>query len=330
MRPRPLVFGLVLAGSLFAFGGRRLLAAGEDPSRRAAVVARVGQRPITAGELEDRLAAIPRFQLQDFGASPEAIRRKFLNDVMIPEVLLSAGAEARHLDKELPTSHQVDRVRSTATLHALRAQLGAASSISLDDVKKYYEENKTRYDSPERIGIWRILCRSREEAVAVIDVAKKDGAPLKFQELARAHSLDKATNLRGGNLGFLAPDGTSNEAGLKGDPAIVKAASSVKDGELVQAPVAEGPYFSVVWRRGTVGASKRPIEDVAAQIRDTLWKQRIEHGTKQLIEDLRARELKDFNEQIVDGIEISPEEGNIIARRRPGQVPPLAPAPPKK
>ena len=331
MRARPLLVGLLLGAFLVGHNGHRSLAAQDaaEQARRAAVVARVGPKMVTAGELEDRLAAVPRFQLVGFGDSPDAIRRKFLNDVIIAEVLMAAGAEDLHLDRELPTAHQVDRVRSSATLRALRTQLGSAATVPVEDVKKYYELNKSRYDSPERLGVWRILCRSREEAVAVIEAARKDSTPLKFQELARDHSLDKATNLRGGNLGFLAPDGTSNEAGLKADPAIVKAAATVKDGEIVAAPVPEGAYFAAVWRRGTVGASKRSVEDVAAQIRDTLWKQRVEEGTKKLIEELRARELTEYNEQLVNGIEISPEEGNVIARRRPGQVTPLAPTPGK-
>ena len=237
---------------------------------------------------------------------------------------MAAAAEDRHLENELPTVHQLQRVRSNATFRAVRTQLGSASSISDDDVKKYYDDNKSRYDSPERLGVWRILCRTREEAVAVLDAAKKDSTPVKFQELARDHSLDKATNLRGGNLGFVAPDGSSNEAGLKTDPAIVKAASLVKDGELVPVPIAEGANFSVVWRRGTVGASKRSVGDVSAQIRDTLWKERVEQANKKTIDDLRTKELKELNEELVDTVEVTKEQG-VVAHRRPGQVPPLTP-----
>jgi peptidyl-prolyl cis-trans isomerase C len=294
-----------------------------EKARRAAVVARLGEMTITAGELEDRLGAIPRFQLLTFGATPDAIRRKFLEDVLVPEVLLAKGAQDAKLTSDPMTEHQLLRALSNATLHATRDRLGRAQDISMDEVKKYYEENKGHYDTPERIAIWRILCRSREEAVAVLDAAKKDATPQKFMELARDHSLDKATSMRGGNLGFLGPDGTSNEAGLKADPVLVKAAQGVKDGELVGVPVQEGAYFAVVWRRGTVNPLLRSVDEVKEQIRDTLFKQRIEQANQKLIAELRDRELKEFSPELVNGIEISPVDGEIVARRRPGQVPPL-------
>jgi peptidyl-prolyl cis-trans isomerase C len=310
---------LFFVGSVGADGG----ISATEQARRSAVVARVGSRTITAGELEDRMAVVPRFQLVTFGDTPDAIRRKFLNEVVLPEVLLSAGAEDAHIDRMPPTVHMLARARSSATLRAFRAQLGRAADIPMADVRRYYDENRAKFDSPERIQIWRILCKSREEAVAVLDAAKKDSTPENFTKLARDHSQDKATNLRGGNLGFLGPDGASNEAGLKADPALVKAAAAVKDGEIIPQPVAEGAGFSVVWRRGTVGASHRTVEEAKEQIRDTLWKQKNEEGSQKLIKDLRARDLHELNESLVDTIEINPTDGEIVQRRRPGQVPPI-------
>jgi peptidyl-prolyl cis-trans isomerase C len=332
MRPRGLLAVAALA-SLFAVlfttqSSPRADMPPEEAARRAKIVAHVGPRTVTVGELEDRLAMVPRFQLATFGNSPDAIRRKFLNDIVVQDLLLSAGAQGKKLDKELPTSHQIQRALSSATLRAVRVQVGAASAIAMDDVKRFYDENKNRYDAPERFGIWRILCKTREEAVDVIAAAKKDPTPKNYEALARDHSLDKATYLRGGNLGFIAPDGTSNEAGLKVDPAIPKAAAAVKDGELVAQPVAEGEYFAVVWRRGTIAAAKRTVDDAAGQIRDTLWKQRVEAAQKKLEDELRARDVRDINPDLLRGIDISTSDGNIIPRKRPGQVTPLSPAAP--
>ena len=112
------------------------------------------------------------------------------------------------------------------------------------------------------MNLWRILCKTRDEAETVLAAAKRDLTIPKYNELAREHSIDKATNLRGGNLGFVCPDGTSNEAGLKVDPALVKAAVAVKDGELVaQSRSPEASGFAVVWRRSTVPATQRTVED---------------------------------------------------------------------
>ncbi len=293
-------------------------------------MAHVGPRTITAGELEDRLTTVPPFQRASFGADPQTIKKRFLAEVLIPEVLLALGAENRHIDQNLAVSQALARVHSNATMRALREGVGTAQTIPNEAILKYYADNKSRYEAPERYSIWRILCKTREEAAAVLEAAKKEPTIPNFQTLARDHSLDKATTLRGGNLGFVSLDGVSNEAGLKVDPAIVKAATTVKDGELVPAPVEEAGNFAVVWRRGTVGASRRTLDEVSSQIRDTLYKQALENAEKKLLDDLKKRELKELNEPLLALIEISPNDGVITPRRRPGQVPPLNAPTPKK
>jgi peptidyl-prolyl cis-trans isomerase C len=311
---------VALAALTAARGSSRAAMDDAEKARRAAVVARVGDRAVTAGELEDRLAAVPRFQLAAFGRTAEEIRRAFLNDVIVPEVLLARGAEERKLLADPLVEHQVERALSGATLRVERGKGGRAADVTMDEVRAYYDAHRAQYDAPERLQIWRILCRSRDEALAVLDAARKDGTPAKFNALAREHSADKATAMRGGNLGLLNPDGASNEAGLRVDPAIVKAAKGVKDGELVATPIAEGANFAVIWRRGSVPPLAHTIEEVKDQIRDVLFKQKSEQAQKKLIDALVARELKDFHPELVAAIEL-PSEVDAISRRRAGGPP---------
>lgn len=292
-----------------------------DP-RRAAVALRVAERTVTVGELEDRLAGIPPFQLVTFGVSRDEIVKAYVDQILVRDLLLAAGAEKRGLAKDVPTRHQLDRALSNATLRKAHAQYPSAAAIPLDDVKKYYEENRIRFDSPERVNVWRILVKSRAEADAVLETAKKDPTPQKWNDLAREKSLDKATNLRGGNLGFLAPDGTSNEAGFKVDPEIVKAAQTVKDGEFVTSPVAEGPNFAVVWRRATVAPNKRTLEESTAQIRAALYRERTEGSEKALIDGLRAKNLKEKNESLLGIIELRPFDAGLSLPRSSASAPP--------
>jgi peptidyl-prolyl cis-trans isomerase C len=187
----------------------------------------------------------------------------------------------------------------------------------MEDVTKYYEDNRSRFDSPERINLWRILCKTREEATTVLDAARRDSSIAKYNDLAREHSIDKATNMRGGNLGFVGPDGASNEAGVKVDPALVKAAQSVKDGELVPQPVAEGTAFAVVWRRGTVPPNRRSVDEASAQIRAALFRERTELAEKKLIDELRAKHVKEVNVGLLGLIELSPFDAGLGLPRTP-------------
>ena len=282
----------------------------------------VGSRAITVGEVEDRMAQVPPFQLRSFGHTDAEIRRAFIDQVIIPDALWAQGASARHIDTQVPTRFDLDRTRAQATLRAVRAQLGPPQNVSMDDVQAYYDKNKARYDAPERYQIWRISCATKEEAQSVIAQAKKDPTVPAWNKLARDHSLDKATYLRGGNVGFVTLDGTSNETGLKIDPAVAKAASLVKDGEIVSDPVAEGSGFAVVWRRGTVGASHRSVNDVKEQIQWAILRQREEDEKKKLLSELRAKNVKEYNPEILTGIDVAPPDGVIVPRKRPGQVAP--------
>jgi peptidyl-prolyl cis-trans isomerase C len=271
-----------------------------DGARRAQVVATAGPaRTITVGELEDRLAALPPFQRATFGADAATARRAFLDQVVLPETLESLGADGEKLGERQPTSYALERVRSQSVLRAIRARLGPESAIAMEDVQKYYDDNRARYDTPERLQIWRILCKTKEEAQTVLEAAKKEPTPKEFGELAREHSIDKASNLRAGNLGFIGPDGASNEPGLRVDVSIVHAAQGVRDGQLAPAPVPEGENYSVVWRKGTLAATRRPVDQVAAQIRDTLWKTRVKDESDKLIATLRAAKVHDLDEALL-------------------------------
>lgn len=291
--------------------------------RTGAVVVRVGPRAVTVGELEDRLAKLPPVQRATYGATPEAIRKKFVEDVVVPELLLELGADAKKLAKVYPVSYDVDRTKADSALRAMHEKVGPASAIPASDVQKYYDEHRPIYDAPERINLWRILVKTKEEADSVLADAKKDPAVSHWNQLARDKSLDKTTAMRGGNLGFVTAEGASNETGVKVDAALVAAAKGVKDGELVPAPVAEADGFDVVWRRGTVGAAKKGLADVEAQIRDTLHKQRVEAEMKALTAALKKDKLKDFAPDVLDTVDLTPSGGTVVPKKRPGQVPPL-------
>ena len=62
--------------------------------RSQAVVATVGSAEISVGAFEQRLAAVPDFQLATLGATPAEQKRHFLEQVMIREAILSEGARA--------------------------------------------------------------------------------------------------------------------------------------------------------------------------------------------------------------------------------------------
>lgn len=294
---RRAVFWLVFLGMLTSAAHAAV------DTRRAAVVLRVGERVLRVGELEERLATLPKLQLALMGNDAH---RRYLEEVAAIDMLLAQGAEQKQLARDARVAFDIQRAQSDATLRSWSRALGSPASLTDDEVRAYFDAHQDRYNSPERILIWRVLCRTREEAVGVLEQAKKEPTVARFSVLAREHSLDKATNLRNGNLGFVAADGTSSEAGLKTDPALVAAARNVKDGEFVSSPVPEGEHFAVVWRRGTVAKVERSWRELAAQIRETAFRERVENDARKKIAELRQQKVTGVDASLLAWVDVPP------------------------
>ena len=282
------------------------------------IVARVGTRTLTAAEVSRRIAQIPPFQLRSLGKTPDEVRRAFVDKVMVRELLLAQGAVDAKLTERMEVAEHLRGVLRNAMLAQVRAEAGTGP-VTDAEVKAYYEANAAKYHAPARVQIWRIQVAKREDAVALIAELKKDGSPKRWSELAREQSLDHATNLRGGNLGFVAPDGTTSEAGMKVDPALLAAVATAKDAEVLPEPVKDGERWSVLWRRQTMKAIDRDLAMEAPLIRPILVHERGETKARALVEKLREEHVTELSPDVVDMLEVS-ASGELQPVRRPGTM----------
>lgn len=304
---------VVLASSLaLALSGVTTRVGADQDSPPDFVVAKVGEKSISARALVSRLVGVPEFQRATLGSSPDVIKRRFLEEVVVKDELFAQGAEAKKLDKETRAKERIDRALRSARINLLRESL----EVSPADVAAYYEENRARFDAPERIAITRILCATQAEAATVLAEAKAGGVP-KWNDLAREHSLDQATSMRAGALGFIAEDGSSSEASVRVDPALFVAARKVRDGEFVPEPVPEGKAFAVIWRRGSTPAVHRTLADETAPIRQVLVRKRLADEVKRLTDELRRGRKIEEHFELVELVEVS-SDGTVSPKKRPG------------
>lgn len=308
-----LAAGIVLGLTTFTHAPARA----DGPSD---VVVRVGALTVTAGELERMIANVPPFQLRTLGKTPEEIRKTFVDLVVVRELLLVEGAAGEHLADRPDVQDRIRNLLRGALLAKLRADDVKASPVSDADVRVFYDQNVAKFNAPARVAIWRILVDKREEAQRILDDAKKDLKAPHWTDLARERSLDKATSMRGGSLGFVAPDGTTAEPGVKVDAAIIDAVAGVKDGELVADPVREGQRWAVVWRRQSSKPVIRTLEQEAPSIRVSMAHERSEKTIKDLLSRLRKDKLQMLDEGAVGQLEIT-QSGEIQPTARPGTLP---------
>jgi peptidyl-prolyl cis-trans isomerase C len=304
---------------------RRVMADQRSPSPR--IVVKAGSISVSAGDIEQRLASLPAFQRATLGRSPDEIRRNAVEKIVVPEVAFAAAASAKKLDESPALRDRIMDVLRSARLNALTAEVTA--SVGPDAVARYYEENRAQFDFPERISVWRILFSTREDAVRALEEVKAPRGTERWIELARERSIDKATAMRGGDLGFLSADGASSVPTVKVDPALFTAASKVKDGAVVPDPVAEGTDFAVVWRRSTMPSVHRTLAEEAPAIRQVLVRQKTEQASRDLVARLRAAKGVEVHPEIAAAVEFEPSS-KASTLPRPGAVPvkPNGPAAP--
>src|SRR5690606_33712253 len=118
-------------------------------------------------------------------------------------------------------------------------------------------KHEREFVKPLRVRIFRILVKTEQAALEILAKLGATTSISDFRKLARDHSVDKATNERGGDLGFVWPDGSSDVPQVSADPALYAAAIELADGEFSKSPIAEGDHFAVLWRRGSLPATAR-------------------------------------------------------------------------
>jgi len=269
-----------------------LLLAAAPAAADSATLASVGPARIDADAFRARAARVATPAWTELGASWPEQRRRFLERVLIPDALLLLQAE------------RGPRTLFSARDVALARALGAALELpapSPAEIDADYAQHRRELETPRALGLQRILLRTEAEARAAI-AQLQPLTPSTFSRLARDISIDHATHMRAGNLGFVSADGYTEMPELRVSPALFAAADAVRDGELVPQPVREADAFAVVWRRSSRPASLPEPAQARRAIQSRLEGARRTSALRELIAKLRAEHLRDYHPEPVAGV----------------------------
>jgi peptidyl-prolyl cis-trans isomerase C len=297
---------------------------------QSAVLITVGNATMTEAAVSRRIAALPAYQLAKYGKTPSEQKKGFVEQVLVPEMLYGEDALARKLDQSPALKDKLREALRDAMDRGVRADILAKQPITAEEIKQYFDENRARFETPKRLRLWRIQVADEATAKEIIAQSKGTDGPKKWSDLAREKSLDKPTAQRGGELGFVRADGTTDVPRVQVDPAVFAAADKVTDGTIVPQPLKEGDRYSVIWRRGSVEATKRSIEEETPSIRQILERRRVDKARQELMTDLKAKSVTDQHPELlanIDPASFSPpkreRDGGARRQRREG-----APRPP--
>lgn len=257
----------------------------------AAVVARAGNAVITASSVEQRLASLSRAELALLGGTVREAPRHLVEQVLALELAAELEARERGLDKSAGAVDRTREILREAMDGALR-QEALKTPVSDQEIAAYFEANRARFEQPERVRIWRILVNEEALAQEILKKAREAGNTTKWSELSRQHSVDKATHMRQGDLGFVHADGSTDVPRVRVNPELYRGVEALKDGELAPLPIPEAGKFAVVWRRGSLPKKSRTLAEERDSIRRLLERNRVQEARQALLTKLRAEHVR--------------------------------------
>jgi peptidyl-prolyl cis-trans isomerase C len=284
-----------------------LLSNRADPSPSDTVLVRCGDSVVEASGVLTRFARLSASQRQQFGHAPTAQLRGYVEQVIARDVLLSEQAKRSKLSERPRVRSQYQGILRDALIANLTPRVEREAPVTAADIQAYYDAHPELFMTKERVRIARLLVDTAEEATALIERVRKLPNMDEWRNLVREKSKDKATSERGGDLGFVAADGSTDVPELAVDPALFAAAKAVTDGEIVDQPVTEGKRFAVVWRRGSVAGRSVALGAESARIRQLLVHERVEGELDALLTRLRAEHVRDHRPELLNGREFASE-----------------------
>lgn len=272
--------------------------AASDSAASPAAPLSVGPLRLSAAELAARLGQASPEELRAFDRKRPAAQVAYVERVVVRELLLAAEAERVRLAEDAFVRARLRDALFQALVADERAKLEPPSDAELE---AYRAEHRRDFERPERIALWRILVESEAEARAIVEAVRGAGGPERWRAQAREKSLDTATKERGGDLGFVHPDGHTDVPELRVDPALYEAARAIEDGELVVTP--EGERFAVLWRRGSLRAESLSLEEARLTLQRQVTERRLEERLRALLAELAPRFVKERKDDLLELID---------------------------
>jgi peptidyl-prolyl cis-trans isomerase C len=302
----------------------------EDETRRARVIARIGDVRITIGDVEDQIGRQSPFMRARY-RDPVQLRQ--LVDNMIRYELLAREADRRGLG----TDPEVREATAQSAVQQLIRQRFDAQitpeGIPMADVQAYYDAHPEEFSRPEVRRASHILVATRDDASALLPELRAADAR-RFRQIAQERSLDAESRARGGDLRYFDAEGHSPNAA---DPVVqaelVRATFALGEVGDVSEPVEVAGQWSIVKLTGRRPAEHRSVEQAAPSIRLRLWRERRQGAIDAYVAQLRERAHVEVEYDRMRPIRMEPpermsDEDEESASDESDEAPPEDPAAP--
>lgn len=289
---------LALVTLAFAFFGSHPAPAADT------VVARIGDRDVTASEIRGQLEELTPKDREALQANRAELAR-FVRGILVRRALLQ-DATAAGWEKNPSVVAGLNRVRDQ---YLVESFLQSAAKVPEDypsdeEVASAYKAEKERLRLPRRFQLSQIFisadggdeaARKKAESLAAQVKAK----PADFARLAKENSDEPVSAARNGSLGWLAEEAIT--------PEVRPTVSTLAKGQ-VSAPVKGNGGYHIIRLEDVREAGPASIEEVREDLKTALRLQRAQLNREAYIATLLERQAISVNELALDALADKPKE----------------------
>lgn len=258
-----------------------------EPKKDAQVMAEVNGKAITTDDFEGELKNLPEY-LKSMSDSAQG--RKEMLDTMVVRELILQQASKDGLDKGPEVAKKLEDLKKRLIVEAyLKKKVESDTTVSDEELKKFYEQNKDKFKADAQIRASHILVSTEQEAKDLLSKLKAGG---NFEELAKGHSKDSSA-AKGGDIGWFGKGAMV--------PPFEKALMALKEGQL--SDVVRTDYgYHIIKLTGKRPAGLRPFDEVKEQIKGALMPAKQQELFLKIKEELKKSAKINIKEDVLSNM----------------------------
>ena len=245
-------------------------------------------------------------------------KKEFLESLVRVEVL-AKEAMARNLDKDPEVVQKVKQVMVQKLMQSQARSSIKPSDVTEQEMRGYYEKNRSRYNRPEEVRASAIVLKSKSEARNIEKMlrANKEKNPRLFHELVKKHSIDPLSKNRGGDLRYFRRDNRAIP-----EPVVAAAFALTQIGDVSQIIDGANEKFYVIKLTGRRKAVNKSFDEVKRQIRNQVYRAKRSEKQKEFIAQLKAKaKITIHEDKLAEIVVNAPNRMNNPALRQPKRKP---------
>ena len=298
---------------------------GLTPEQAAEVVAKVGDRTITVGDVTDQINRLSPY-IRRRWAAPEK-RKEFLQKLIRIE-LLSQEAERQGLGEDPEVQRTIKQVMIRLMVKNDLEKNVLPTSVDEAQLKAEYDKEVDKYRRPAQVRASQIVVATEAQAAKLIAELKAKGDDRKlFRDKAKELSTDTQTKERGGDLGYFSKPEERREDEPVVPKAVAEAAWALKKvGDIADKPIKTESGFHVVKLTNQKPEMNRSFESVKKLIENRLLREKRREAMDKFIADLRAKSKIEIYEENLAKLKVEvPGPASGATAAPPGLVDPRDP-----